>query len=47
MESYGIVIKRVKRTNDAFDLEVEGLSYMLDQLSLDLAEHKKVIVSDI
>jgi hypothetical protein len=45
MESYGIVIKKVKRTSDAFALGVEGFSYMLDQLSLDLAEHKKVFIT--
>lgn len=45
MESYGVTIKGVKRTNDAFTLEVEGLSYMLDQLNLDLAEHKKVYMT--
>lgn len=45
MESYGVTIKGVKRTNAAFTLEVEGLSYMLDQLNLDLAEHKKVYMT--
>lgn len=42
-ERYGVVIKNVKRTNDAFTLVVEGLSYMLDALNLVLAEHQKVL----
>ncbi|KAF8501886.1 hypothetical protein JB92DRAFT_2975107 [Gautieria morchelliformis] len=46
-ESYGVLIKRVKRTNDSFTLVVEGLSYMLDQLALVITEHKKRIMTEL
>ncbi|KAF8591900.1 hypothetical protein K439DRAFT_1401264 [Ramaria rubella] len=45
-DSFGVVIKRVKRTKEAFALVVEGLSYKLDRLALVLTERRQQITSE-